>query len=141
VAEDLAADVWMAAARVIPAFDGDAMGFRAWLYGVARRRVADHYRQLGRRPRTVALDDIDDPPAPVLPDEMAIASISAQEAVDALTRHLSAAQAEVVLLRVLGGFSVDEVARLTGRSSGSVRALQHRALTHLATVYDALVRD
>jgi RNA polymerase sigma-70 factor, ECF subfamily len=47
-------------------------------------------------------------------------------------RGLPAAQAEVVLLRVLGGFSAEEVAALTGRTAGSVRVIQHRALRRLA---------
>ena len=50
----------------------------------------------------------------------------------AQVRQLPAAQAEVVLLRVLGGFSAEEVAEITGRSPGSVRVIQHRALRRLA---------
>jgi len=45
---------------------------------------------------------------------------------------LPAAHAEVVLLRVLGGFSTEEVAAITGRTAGSVRVIQHRALRRLA---------
>jgi len=47
-------------------------------------------------------------------------------------KRLPAPQAEVVLLRVLGGYSAEEVADLTGRSPGSVRVIQHRALRRLA---------
>ena len=41
---------------------------------------------------------------------------------------LTPEQAEVVLLRIVGGLSVEEVATLTARSPGTVRVLQHRAL-------------
>jgi DNA-directed RNA polymerase specialized sigma24 family protein len=37
-----------------------------------------------------------------------------------------------VLLRVLGGFDVAEVARIMDRSPGNVRVLCHRALKRLA---------
>jgi RNA polymerase sigma-70 factor (ECF subfamily) len=37
-----------------------------------------------------------------------------------------------VLLRVLGGFDVTEVARIMGRTPGSVRVMCHRALKRLA---------
>ena len=37
-----------------------------------------------------------------------------------------------MLLRVLGGFDVAEVARIMGRSPGNVRVLCHRALKRLA---------
>ncbi|MGQ0616485.1 MAG: sigma factor-like helix-turn-helix DNA-binding protein [Acidimicrobiia bacterium] len=46
---------------------------------------------------------------------------------------LPARQAEVVLLRVVGGLSTDEVAHITGPSPGAVRVLLHRALGRLAT--------
>ena len=41
-------------------------------------------------------------------------------------------QADVVFLRVLGGLSVDEVARIVHKRPGAVRALQLRALRSLA---------
>ena len=40
-------------------------------------------------------------------------------------------QAEVVVLRVVYGLSVERVAALVGRSPGNVRILQHRALKRL----------
>jgi RNA polymerase sigma-70 factor (ECF subfamily) len=45
---------------------------------------------------------------------------------------LPPAQAEVVLLRVVGDLSVEDVAEVVGRRPGAVRALQHRALQRLA---------
>ena len=57
---------------------------------------------------------------------------SAQAAIDALVADLTPDQAEVVLLRIVGGLSVEEVATLTARSPGAVRVLQHRALNRLS---------
>jgi len=48
-----------------------------------------------------------------------------------VTATLSADQAEVVLLRVLGGLGVEQVAELVGKRPGTVRVLQHRALRRL----------
>lgn len=44
---------------------------------------------------------------------------------------LTTAQREVVLLRVLGGLSVAEVAKVLGKREGAVRGLQHRGLERL----------
>jgi RNA polymerase sigma-70 factor (ECF subfamily) len=63
-----------------------------------------------------------------------------QEAMTALTTEAAIAriatlpsnQAEVVLLRVLAGLSVREVAAIVGKRPGTVRVLQHRALRRLA---------
>jgi RNA polymerase sigma-70 factor, ECF subfamily len=41
-------------------------------------------------------------------------------------------QAEVVLLRVLAGLGVEQVARILGKRPGAVRVLAHRGLRRLA---------
>ena len=61
--------------------------------------------------------------------------LGAQGAVDALVEQLSPDQAEAVLLRVVGGLSVAETARIMQRPAGAVRVLCHRALRQLATRY------
>src|SRR5688500_11705198 len=48
-ADDLAADVWLAVAGKLAAFDGDESGFRSWAFTIARRRAIDYGRQLARR--------------------------------------------------------------------------------------------
>jgi RNA polymerase sigma-70 factor (ECF subfamily) len=139
VADDLAGEVWLAVAVRLDRFVGSERDFRAWLFAVARNRLADHRRRVARRPRLVAIDGelvdavrdagrsgADDPA------EQAIERLSAQAAIDALVAGLTPDQAEVVLLRIVGGLSVEEVATLTSRSPGAVRVLQHRALSRLA---------
>jgi len=39
------------------------------------------------------------------------------------------------MLRVVAGLSAEDVARVTGRSPGAVRVLQHRALRRLADFF------
>ena len=56
----------------------------------------------------------------------------ATEAALSLIGTLPPDQADVVLLRVLGGFDAAEVAAIMGKRPGTVRVLQHRALTRLA---------
>jgi RNA polymerase sigma-70 factor, ECF subfamily len=62
----------------------------------------------------------------------AVERLSGQEAVDLLVAGLPADMAEVLLLRVVADLPVAEVAQLMGRSAGSVRVLQHRALKRAA---------
>ena len=47
-------------------------------------------------------------------------------------------QAEVILLRVVGGLDVGEVAAIVGKRPGTVRVLQHRGLRRLA---EEIARD
>jgi RNA polymerase sigma-70 factor (ECF subfamily) len=50
----------------------------------------------------------------------------------ALVAEPPADQAEVVALRVLGGWEVAEVARIVGKRPGTVRVPAHRGLRRLA---------
>jgi RNA polymerase sigma-70 factor, ECF subfamily len=136
VADDLAGEVWVAVARGLWRFSGDEAGFRSWLFTIARRRLIEHRRRAARRrtdplpPEHFEIDphDLADDPA-----WLVIAQLESQAAVDMLVSDLPPDQAEAVLLRVVGGFDVTEVARLMGRTPGSVRVLCHRALRRLAT--------
>ncbi len=150
VAEDLASEVWLAAAPKLAGFTGDESGLRAWLFTIARRRLVDHRRRTGRRPSTphdpatISLLEGSRPEGPFVggagargsdPADTVVTRLSAQESVDLLTRWLTDDQAEVVMLRVIAGLEVAEVAEVAevmGRAKGWVRVTQHRALERLA---------
>lgn len=138
-ADDLASEVWLAAAQTLSRFEGDSDDFRSWLFTVARRRVADHYRRSSRRPDLVALESVPDPAGGSDPAAEAIATVSADRAIELLVGSLTKDQAEVVLLRVVADLSVERTAAIMGRSVGSVRTLQHRALQRLARIPDEVV--
>ncbi|MDA8379677.1 MAG: RNA polymerase sigma factor [Actinomycetota bacterium] len=134
-AEDIVSQTWLDAAAGFATFAGDAEDFRAWLFTIAHHRIADHYRARARRPRHVDLTEEDLPPATEATEEQALDTLSSNQAVDALTRELPPDQAEIVLLRVVAGLSVEQVARVTGRRPGTVRVIQHRALRRLAKIW------
>jgi RNA polymerase sigma-70 factor, ECF subfamily len=129
--EDLASEVWMNVAAGLGRFEGDEAAFRAWLFSIARRRVIDSRRREQRRRKMLnslepadAVDAVD-PEAQALDEsetEVALAHIAS----------LPPDQAEVVLLRVVAGLDVEEVAAIVGKKAGAVRVLQHRALKRLS---------
>ena len=132
-AEDIAAQTWLEIAKALPRFTGDEDGFGALVFTVARRRLADHRRAVRRRPLDLVGDDAlatvaDNEGA----EDQAMAHLGGEEAARRLAELLPSDQAEVVLLRVVAGLSVDQVAALVGRRPGTVRVLQHRALRRLA---------
>lgn len=137
-AEDVASEVWIAVARSIARFEGNEAAFRGWLFTIARRRVIDHRRWLARRPTDMLSAELEVPSKLGIDGDPAgtvLDRLGAQGAVDELVAELTAEQAEAVLLRVVAGLPVDEVAGIMGRSPGSVRVLCHRALRRLATRY------
>jgi RNA polymerase sigma-70 factor (ECF subfamily) len=130
-AEDLAADVWLEVASLLPRFVGGDAAFRTWLFTLARRRLIDSYRRAGRRP-TEALDGDVYEATTDQPDVTAIERLSTEATIARLHRLLTADQVEVLLLRVVAGLPVDEVATITGKRPVNVRVLQHRALRRVA---------
>ena len=145
-AEDLAADTWLAVAKSLRSFSGDEPAFRSWVFTIAHRRLVDHHRASARRPRTRSLTPSADGPGGAAEDGPPIAepqsaddpagetitAMTSDAAVQRIVGLLPPDQAEIVLLRVVAGLPVDDVAQMTGRRPGTVRVLQHRALRRLA---------
>ena len=130
--EDLVTETWLGAAAGLERFQGDEWAFRRWLFTIAQRRLIDHRRRRERSPSAgVNLDGFGERPGP---DDTEGAVIAADETEAALARieALPPDQREVILLRVLAGLDVAEVAEILGKKPGAVCVLQHRALQRLA---------
>ena len=132
-ADDLAGEVWMAVATGLGRFVGDATAFRAWVFSIARRRMADHRRR-GVRRNTHPVDHgiFDAAASGDDPARLVVGQLSALEAARLVVAVLPADQAEVILLRVLADLDVGEVAEVMGRTANWVRVTQHRGLRRLA---------
>lgn len=136
-AEDLASEVWMALAPALAGFTGTEQELRRLAFTIAHRRVADYWRRRARRvdEEVTAPDALPESPAHERARDVAdlVAAADSAEAALALVRaRLPAAQADVVLLRVVAGLDAEEVAEILGKRPGTVRVLQHRALKTLA---------
>lgn len=129
--EDLASEVWLDAAAGLGRFEGDERGFRGWLFTIAHRRLVDQRRRDARYRSLLGSLEHSEHENP-LDCEAEVLAASATEAALALIAGLPHDQAEVVLLRVVGGLDADEVAAIVGKKPGAVRVLQHRALKRLA---------
>ena len=129
-ADDIAGETWVAVAAQIGTFDGGVGPFTAWLFTIARQRLADDRRTRSRR-QTNPVADVPDDRAARSGEESALDITGAQQAVDFIVRHLTRDQADVVLLRVLGDLSAREVAAVLGRDENWVRVTHHRAIARL----------
>ena len=130
-ADDLVSEVFLQIARNLPTFEGDERQFRSWLFTVAHHRVVDERRARGRRPLEPSHDGVVEPIEVAAPaEELALSRLGLERA-RALIEGLSVDQRDVLLLRILGGLTVDEVARTLGKRPGAVKALQRRGLAAL----------
>jgi RNA polymerase sigma-70 factor, ECF subfamily len=130
LAEDLTADTFMAAVEATRSGGGVPEVTVAWLVGVARHKLADHWRRSGREERTVAAvgrssEEYDDPWDKWLDTEAAYAALGC----------LNAHQRAALTLRYLDGLPVSEVAAHLGRSLTATETLLVRARAALRRVY------
>lgn len=126
-AEDVTSETFEAVLRNLGSYRAGT-DFEAWLFTIAHRRVADHFRRRSRR-REVVLDEAVQP-AVGGPEEAVLAAERRAEVAWAF-RRLRADQQEILALRVLGGLSAVQVGEVLGKSEGAVRVAQHRALRSL----------
>jgi len=128
-AEDLLGEVWLQVARNIGTFDGDEGGFRSWIFTVAHHRVIDERRRSGRR-REDPVADVPEPMSDDVAESSALENL-ATDRVQHLLDRLAPGQRDVLLLRIVGGLTVVEVAEALGKRPGAVKALQRRGLEAL----------
>jgi RNA polymerase sigma-70 factor (ECF subfamily) len=130
--DDLASEVWLDVAAALGRFEGDATAFRRWLFTIAHRRLIDLRRADARRRAFLSrLESFHDSRVDGDPGASVLAASETEAALVRIGR-LSPDQAQVVLLRVVAGLTVEDVAAIVGKKPGSVRVLQHRALKRLA---------
>jgi RNA polymerase sigma factor (sigma-70 family) len=129
--EDLLGEVFVQVVRDLPRFDGGEDAFRAWVFTITHHRFLDAARRTRRRPRVDYGAVIDEHAGDVGDSEAeALDSLTDGEVVE-MIRELSPDQQSVLLLRILGDLTVEQVARAIGKQPGAVKALQRRGLTAL----------
>ena len=130
LAEDLTAESFLAAVHAVrkPGAPDPSI---PWLIGVARHKLADHWRRAEREQRGLRL--LDGAPACVEdPWEAAVDRIRAREVLDRLGAHHRAA----LTLRYLDGLPVPEVARHLDRTVHATEALLVRARAAFRRIYE-----
>ena len=130
VAEDLNQETWLEAMDGIDQCDATRGSFRNWLFGIARKRVALHYRRraLAGNPtsrsgqfREVAeLGDIS-----VLPEDV-LEQVERVSVVRAAILLLPDDRREVLLWKYVEGISVETIAVRMGRTAKAVESLLSR---------------
>ena len=97
-----------------------------WLYAIARHIRVDHYRKARRtESREESLDENPEIPQP------AGAEAARTPDLEAILANLPESQREVIAMLKVAGMSLDEVARATSSSVGSVKQKAHRAYERL----------
>ena len=131
VAEDLTSEVFVRALESLGAYEDRGAPFAAWLYRIANARVIDHWRSAQRAEVSLDAGDTD------VVFEMPARDVIVYKTLAESLARLTSVQQEVIILKFVEGYDTAEVAQITGRTEGAVKALQHRALASLARLMES----
>jgi RNA polymerase sigma-70 factor (ECF subfamily) len=108
----------------------------AWLGGVARHKLVDHYRRAQRRPALLLTEITDElaEEATRTPESVVLGWEEQRELWEAV-QHLSALQQQVIYLRFVGGLHCPQIASLLGKREDAIRKLLSRAMNQLRGLY------
>ena len=133
--DDVVSDVFMGVFRGISTFEGSMLQFRSWVFVIAHHRLIDDRR---RQSRAVPFSY----DAPEVPDAAPSREDAASEALDrmsaarviTLCQRLVPDQRDVLLLRLVGDLTIEQIGETVGKSVGAVKALQRRGLAALQKI-------
>ena len=126
--EDLTGEVFLQIARDLPTFKGEEAEFRSWVLAITHHRFIDQRRYRWRHPADPAPDDTILARAATGDVEQEALGSLATERVRRLIDRLTEDQRAVLMLRIVAGLTVEEVAQVVGKKPNSVKALQRRGL-------------
>ena len=134
-AEDLVAEVMARMIGRINTFVAEEATFQAWLFRIARNLIADHYRALKRRPQVSLEGWLDsEPGAEPGSDDVRLDTLLTRDQLEVGLASLTEEQRQVVLLHVVEGWELPQVASLLDRSLPSVKSLYYRGVSSLKRV-------
>ena len=138
LARELTQQTFVAAIAARSSFDGRSEPV-TWLCGIARHKLADHYRRLEREERKRIKVQVRE----IRPesDPGVVSGFEERAAIDRALAALPVAQRAVLVFVAVDGLPVAEASRLIGRSFGATQSLLARAREGFKRAYDREAGD
>ncbi|HZD17482.1 MAG TPA: sigma-70 family RNA polymerase sigma factor [Actinomycetota bacterium] len=132
--EDLLGQVFLDVVRGLGRFEGTERDLRSWIFTIAHHDLLDERRRRRRHP-------VEPAPTEGIPDrrpggdvEVEALGVLGAGRVRRVLERLSPDQRDVLALRIFGDLTIEQVARVIGKSPGAVKALQRRGLARASKV-------
>jgi len=128
LAEDLTSEVFLKLLQVLGTSRAPREQLQGWLYRVARNLAVDWFRQQAKGVPLLLNEELTpdgDSPATRLEEQQLHQDL--REAISKLTPS----QQQVIVLRFGEGRKIGEIGRLMGKSEGSIKLMQYRAMKRL----------
>jgi RNA polymerase sigma-70 factor (ECF subfamily) len=127
--EDLTQEVFIKALKSIGSYKIGKTPFAAWLFRIAHNQMIDHVRKYAKK-QEISLDEAPPSIGAEDPVYMIEQKFEVAELNMAIT-GLSPAQQEVISLRFIADLPIADVAKILGKSEGTVKALQFNGTASL----------
>jgi RNA polymerase sigma-70 factor (ECF subfamily) len=132
-ADDLASQIFERVLNDLGKYRAGHAPFGAWLFGIARHVVGDHFRAL-KRQRWLPFDSLRHVPSQnQAPEERAVQSELGERLLAAL-EQLSERERDLISLKFAAGLNNRQIAALTGLRETNVGIIFYRAMQHLRVV-------
>ena len=136
VAEDLTSQVFVNVLNGIHRYEIRGLPFRAWLFRIARARLADYYRKAERQAEgeasLIKARAAVHSPGRAPDDQFRYENL--RQALD----YLTPAELDAVLLRFVGDLTHREVATIINSNENAVKSKIRRALTKMRRVIESI---
>ncbi|MGJ3240327.1 MAG: RNA polymerase sigma factor [Anaerolineae bacterium] len=129
-AQDLTTQTFIAALRGMQTYEPRGL-FIAWLLGIARYKLSDHFRD---NHSIISIDDIAPLPDGINSVEDVIIKQLRIEEITTILEKLNPERAEALRLRYFADLKIREVADMVGKSEGAVKMLIARGLDDIRQV-------
>ncbi len=127
-AQDITSDVFHLALKSLPRFEWRGVPFAAWLYRIAANEIADRSKTVAKRRAHESLFQESDAG---VEDASSIDDAERRGRLFKLVERLPRDQSRVIVMRFAEDKTIREIATALGRSEGSVKQLQFRAMQNL----------
>lgn len=127
-AEELTQDVFHKVFKQVQLNKVNDSKLKSYTFTAARNIVYDKWRRKGRNPKLITLEGLSESGFEIIDENQVLdEGLLVQEALDLL----SSEDRKVIVLRVIEGYSIKEVAELLGKPEGTIKVHQYRALQKL----------
>lgn len=132
-AEDILQDTFIKAWNGLPKFQATDSNISAWLYRIATNTVNDYFRKKYRRPDTVELEEFHEiGVADSVPGRLSDAQD--MELIRRALLDIPDQYRTILQLRFIEDLTLEETAKVLGKTNVGTRVLQYRALKKLQAV-------
>ena len=126
-AEDVLSDSFVKAWQKINQINSPE-ALSGWLYQIARNNIIDYYRI---RKETISLDEVSDTLQDLASPIDSLNANFQQKRILNVLGQLTPDEQEVIKYRFFEDLSNEEIGYVMGKTTGSIRVIQHRAITKL----------